>query len=278
MDGTSKAGRADEEAFPRSVDPTVPHAARVYDYMLGGDVNFAVDREAAEQAALAVGGMDNIRSEVRANRAFLGRAVRFALDQGVRQFLDIGTGIPSRDNVHNVALAVTPDVRIVYADSDPIVLAHAHELLRDTGDSTVYLQADFNDPEDIRSRAAETLDFSEPVAVLLIGLLHHFTDEDNPQGLVRRVAAGLSPGSLVAVSHLASDIQVEEMTAAGEQLKAMNVPWLPRTQPEVAALLDGFDLVEPGVVQVDTWRSDGNEPPCAENWINPLYAGVAEVH
>jgi hypothetical protein len=274
MESTGPAGG---EYAPPAIDPNVPHAARVYDYMLGGDVNFAVDRAAAEQAAAAVGGMDNVRSEVRANRAFLGRAVRFALDRGVRQFLDIGTGIPNRDNVHHVALAVTADVRIVYADKDPIVLAHAHELLRGTGDATVYLQADFEDPEDIRARAAATLDFSEPVAVLLIGLLHHFDDADDPQGLVRRVTDGLAPGSLVAVSHLASDIQVEEMTAAGEQLKAMNVPWVPRTRPEVAALLAGLDPVEPGVVQVDTWRPDGNEPPRAENWTNPLYVGMVEV-
>jgi hypothetical protein len=259
------------------IDPTVPHAARVYDYMLGGDVNFAADRAAAAHAAAEVGGMDNVRAEVRANRHFLGRAIRYAADEGIRQFLDVGTGIPNADNVHNVARQLVPDARVVYVDKDPIVLAHAHELLRHAGDSVVYLQADFSDPEDIRDRAAKTLEFSEPVAVLLVGLLHHFTDDEDPRALVRRMTRDLAPGSLVILSHIAADIEQEKVMLAAEQLEQMNVPFVPRGLAEVADLAAGMEFVEPGMVQVDAWRPDGTEPPKSPDYHNPLYAGIARI-
>ncbi len=262
------------------IDSTVPHAARVYDYMLGGQTNFAVDREAAEQAAALVGGMDRIRSEVRANRAFLGRAVRYLIHEaGIRQFLDIGTGIPNADNVHAVALQEAPDVHVVYVDKDPVVLAHAHLLLKDApADSTTYIQADFRDPDDIVNRAAVLIDFSQPVAVMLVGLLHHFRDADKPADLVARLLRRVPSGSYVVVSHLASDIHAEEYVEAGEALdEAMEEPLVLRTHDQVAALLAGCELVEPGVVQVDEWHPPANPPQTLEDWTNPLYAGVGRV-
>jgi hypothetical protein len=262
------------------IDSTVPHAARVYDYMLGGKTNFAVDREAAEQAAALVGGMDRIRSEVRANRAFLGRAVRWLIHEaGIRQFLDIGTGIPNDDNVHAVALPEADDARVVYVDKDPVVLAHAHLLLKDApAGSTTYIQADFREPEEILARAAALLDLDRPVAVMLVGLLHHLRDADRPGDLVARLLAGVPAGSYLVVSHLAGDIHAEEYVEAGEALdEAMEEPLVLRTHDQVATFLAGCELVEPGVVQVDEWHPPEDPPPTPEGWTNPLYVGVGRV-
>jgi len=262
------------------IDNTVPHAARVYDYMLGGVTNFAVDRAAAEQAAALVGGMDRIRSEVRANRAFLGRAVRYLIHEaGIRQFLDIGTGIPNDDNVHAVALHEAPDARVVYVDKDPVVLAHAHILLKDAPPgSTTYLQADFRNPDDIVDRAGALLDLTQPVAVMLVGLLHHFRDTDEPAELVARLLRRVPAGSYLVVSHLAGDIQPEEYAEAGEALdEAMDEPMVLRTHDQVAAFLAGCELVEPGVVQVDEWHPPDDAAPGLDGWTNPLYVGVGRV-
>jgi S-adenosyl methyltransferase len=262
------------------IDSTVPHAARVYDYMLGGSTNFEVDRAAAEQAAALVGGMDRIRSEVRANRAFLGRAVRWLIHEaGIRQFLDIGTGIPNDDNVHAVALKEAPDARIVYVDHDPIVLAHAHILLKDApAGSTTYLQADFRNPEDIVERAGAHLDLTRPVAVMLVGLLHHFRDADEPGALVARLLSRVPSGSYLVVSHLAGDLHAEGYVEAGEALdEAMEEPLVLRSREQVAAFLAGCELVEPGLVQVDEWHPPEDPAPGLEGWTNPLYAGIGRV-
>jgi SAM-dependent methyltransferase len=262
------------------IDSTVPHAARVYDYMLGGSTNFEVDRAAAEQAAALVGGMDRIRSEVRANRAFLGRAVRWLIHEaGIRQFLDIGTGIPNDDNVHAVALNEAPDARIVYVDHDPIVLAHAHILLKDApAGSTTYLQADFRNPEDIVERAGAHLDLTRPVAVMLVGLLHHFRDADEPGALVARLLRRVPSGSYLVVSHLAGDLHAEGYVEAGEALdEAMEEPLVLRSREQVAAFLAGCELVEPGLVQVDEWHPPEDPAPGLEGWTNPLYAGIGRV-
>ena len=275
MNDPQSAGAGD--ARHTVIDSSVAHAARVYDYMLGGTNNFEVDRLAAEQAAAAVGGMDNVRSEVRANRAFLGRAVRYAaLEAGVRQFLDIGTGIPNDDNVHAVAQQAAPDARVVYVDHDPIVLAHAHALLSGSSEgTTVYIQDDLRNPEGIVRQAAVTLDFSLPTALVLVGLLHHFRDEDDPFSIVARLVDAVPSGSYVVISHLAKDIQAEEMAMAAEHLnEAMEEPWIPRDHADVVRFFDGLELVEPGVVQVDGWRPAADAPPVSDDWVNPLYVGV----
>jgi trans-aconitate methyltransferase len=265
------------------IDISVPHAARVYDYMLGGRTNFEVDRQAAEQAAALVGGMDLIRAEVRSNRAFQVRAVRYLIrEAGVRQFLDIGTGIPSAGNVHEITEREAPEARVVYVDKDPVVLAHAHELLKGVDEgAAVYLQDDVRHPEQILAAASGTLDLARPVAVMLVGLLHHLRDADEPGDLVRRLMADVAPGSYLVVSHLAGDVAAHGYVEAGDHLdETMDEPLVLRTHDEVAAFFAGLDLVEPGVVQVDAWRpsdepvGEGLDSRDIRGWTNPLHVGV----
>jgi hypothetical protein len=247
-------------AEPAEIDTSVAHAARVYDYLLGGRANFKVDREVAERVYAAFpGGIDGVRADVRAHRAALGRVVQFLVrDAGITQFLDIGTGIPKQNNVHEVAQRDAPAARIVYVDKDPIVLAHAHQLLRGTKEgATSYLSGDLHDPRPIMNEAAKTLDYARPAAVTLFGILHFFSDADDPRGLIAQLMAPLAPGSYLAISHLASDVHADEMSETFKQLSARmaeNVTL--RSHDEVAALLDGLELVDPGVVQAAQWRPD----------------------
>ena len=247
-------------AEPAEIDTSVAHAARVYDYLLGGRANFKVDREVAERVYAAFpGGIDGVRADVRAHRAALGRVVQFLVrDAEVTQFLDIGTGIPKENNVHEVAQRDAPGARIVYVDKDPVVLAHAHQLLRGTREgATSYINGDLHDPQPILKAAATTLDYSRPAAVTLFGILHFFSDADDPRGLIGKILAPLAPGSYLAISHLASDVNTDEMSETFKQLSARmaeNVTL--RSHDEVAALLDGLELVEPGVVQAAQWRPD----------------------
>ena len=259
------------------IDETVPHAARVYDYFLGGDTNFAVDRAAAEAAAELAGGLERVRAEVQANRAFLVRAVRYlAREAGVRQFLDLGTGIPAGDNVHAVALDEEPDARIVYVDKDPVVLAHAHVLLRGAEGSTRFLLEDVRAPDKVLARAGDLLDLrSEPVAVMMVGLLHHIRDVDDPAGLVARYMAGVPAGSYLVASHLASDIHADGYVEAGEQLDGdMDEPLLFRDRDAVATYFAGLEMVDPGLVPVDDWRPSGGGSGAPQGEANPLHVGV----
>ena len=261
-------------AEPAEIDTSVAHAARVYDYLLGGRANFKVDREVAERVYAAFpGGIDGVRADVRAHRAALGRVVQFLVrDAGVTQFLDIGTGIPKENNVHEVAQRDAPGARIVYVDKDPVVLAHAHQLLRGTREgATSYINGDLHDPQPILKAAATTLDYSMPAAVTLFGILHFFSDADDPRGLISKILAPLAPGSYLAISHLASDVNTDEMSETFKQLSARmaeNVTL--RSHDEVAALLDGLELVEPGVVQAAQWRPD----PGAAVLTSQVWLGV----
>jgi hypothetical protein len=260
------------------IDESVPHAARVYDFFLGGDTNFAADRAAGQAAAEMAGGLDRVRAEVQANRAFLVRAVRYLVrEAGIRQFLDLGTGIPSGDNVHAVALEEAPDARIVYVDKDPVVLAHAHVLLRGSEGSTRFLLEDVRELEKILRASADLLDLeSEPVAVMMVGLLHHIRDADDPAGLVARVMAGVPAGSYLVVSHLASDIHAEGYVEAGEQLdEEMEEPLLFRDRDAVASFFAGLEMVEPGLVGVDDWRPTEIGAAAPNGEANPLHVGVA---
>ena len=195
-------------------DTSVAHPARVYDYWLGGKDNFAADREAAERV-LAVS--PGLRFRVRANRAFLARSVRYlAADAGIRQFLDIGTGIPSANNTHEVAQSVAPDARIVYVDNDPIVLVHARALLTGTEQgATAYIEADLRDTADILAQAARTLDFSQPVAIMLLGILHLISDSEDPYRIVAQLVDAVPPGSYLAISHPAIDIHPPRRRRSG---------------------------------------------------------------
>lgn len=241
------------------IDTTVAHEARVYDYLLGGSNNFEVDREAAARAGAAVGGIDVARASVRSNRAFLVQVVRYlAGEVGVTQYLDLGTGIPNEDNVHRVAQQAAPEARIVYVDHDPIVLAHAHQLLQGTAPGvTEFIQGDIHDPDAIVERASAILDFGRPVAVILNAVLHHFPDSDDPYGIVARLVDAVPSGSYLAVSHLTNDMQSEEMAALARSVPAQaRYLFAARTHAEVSRLFEGLELVEPGVVPIDRWRPD----------------------
>jgi hypothetical protein len=264
----SPAGSAE----PAEIDTARAHAARVYDYLLGGRANFKVDREAAEITYAAwPGGIDAVRADVRQHRAALGRVVRyFVQDAGITQFLDIGTGIPKENNVHEVAQAEEADARIVYVDRDPIVLAHAHQLLRGTpGGAISYIYGDLHDPQPILREAAKTLDFARPTAVMLFGILHFFGDADDPRGLIGQLLEPLPAGSGLALSHLASDLHPEEMSETFNRLNSRMAETVTlRSHDEVAALLAGLDLVEPGVVQTAHWRPDpGAATASSQVWL-----------
>jgi hypothetical protein len=249
------AGEQGEHPASLEFDTSVAHPARVYDYWLGGKDNFAADREAAERVLAVTPGL---RMRVRANRAFLARTVRFlAGPAGIRQFLDIGTGIPSANNTHEVAQSVAPTTRIVYVDNDPIVLVHARALLTSTPQgATQYLQADLRDPELILDAAKQTLDFEQPVAVILLGILHLIQDEEDPWNIVGRLMAAVRSGSYLAISHPAIDIQPGQEEAQRRYNERVSTPQTLRAREDVARFFTGLELVEPGLVQVHQWRPD----------------------
>ena len=237
-------------------DTRVPHIARVYDYWLGGKDNFAADRELGERTLEAY---PNLVFSVRANRAFLARAVRFlAADQGIRQFLDIGTGIPTANNTHEVAQRVAPECRIVYVDNDPIVLSHAKALLKSSPQGAcAYIDADLRDPDTILADAADTLDFSKPIAVMLIAVLHMVGDDAEAGAIISKLMGACVPGSFLAMSHPASDIDAEQMA---EMLRRFNesspAKMTMRDRAGVARLFAGLELVEPGLIRAAEWRPD----------------------
>jgi S-adenosyl methyltransferase len=245
----------EDATAPREIDTSVPHIARIYDYWLGGKDNFAADRAAAVRAAEA---NPALYEGVRGNRAFLRRSVRYlVVEAGIRQFLDIGTGIPSANNTHEVAQAVAPEARVVYVDNDPIVLAHARALLSGTPGTTSYIDGDVRDAAAILKQAATTLDFSEPVAVMLIAILHCIPDSDDPHGIVRNLMHAVPSGSYLVISHPGSDFHPE---TTGETLARLN-SMMPakltfRTRQAVAAFFDGLELVAPGLVRIPEWRPD----------------------
>jgi hypothetical protein len=244
------------DADQPDIDTSVAHPARVYDYWLGGKTNFAADREAAEQV-IAV--RPAIRRDIRANRAFLGRAVRFlAAEAGIRQFLDLGTGIPSANNTHEVAQSVAPECRIVYVDNDPIVLAHARALLISSPQgATAYLAADLRDTDEILRKAPELLDFGQPMAILLVGILHLIADSEDPCGIVRTLMAATGPGSYLVISHPAKDVDAEIVAEGARRYNAhVSTPQTRRTLAETERFFDGLELVAPGVVQCHRWRPD----------------------
>jgi hypothetical protein len=244
----------DRESPQPEIDTSVAHIARVYDYWLGGKDNFASDRVAAEAAVQA---NPNVVEGVRGNRAFLARVVRYLVSQGIRQFLDIGTGIPAADNTHEVAQHAAPESRVVYVDNDPIVLAHARALLTSgTEGATAYLDEDLRNTAEIMRAAAETLDLSEPVAVMLIGILHCIPDEDDPVGIVGRLMKAVPEGSYLAISHPSNDINAPVRRLASKLNELMPVKLTFRSRAEVGRFFDGLELVEPGLVRIPEWRPD----------------------
>jgi hypothetical protein len=235
------------------IDPTRPNTARVYDYFLGGKDNFEADRIAAEAGIEA---FPKTAESARAARAFLRRVVQFlTAEAGIRQFLDIGTGLPSGENVHQVAQSLAPDARIVYVDNDPIVLLYAQALLKGNPGAVAYLNADLRCPGKILGDAAKTLDFSQPVGLLLLGILHNVGDEYDPYGIVRRLVQAIPAGSYLAVCHLTADIYPELADfAKALNERQLNAPLVLRDHAQVTSFFEGLDLVEPGVIQLSKWR------------------------
>jgi O-methyltransferase involved in polyketide biosynthesis len=272
MTGQWFSGVFPGSAAPAEIDTTVAHPARVYDYWLGGTSNFAADREAAERVLAVTPGL---RFRVRANRAFLARAVRFlAADRGIRQFLDIGTGIPTANNTHEVAQGIAAESRVVYVDNDPIVLAHARELLTSTTEgATAYLEADLREPDVILAAATRTLDFSQPVALMLLGVLHLVPDSEDPYRIVARLTAALAPGSYLVITHPASDIGPGQAEAQRRYNERVATPQTLRSHAEVARFFEDLELVPPGLVYVHTWRPDPGDQPSAET--ASAHGGVA---
>jgi hypothetical protein len=242
---------------PRTIDTSVAHVARVYDYLLGGKDNFAADRDAAEKAIAL---LPEVVGIVKANRAFLVRAVRYlAGEAGIRQFLDVGPGIPAADSTHEVAQAIAPASRVVYADNDPTVILHARALLRSApGGAIAVLDADLRDPGQILAGAAQTLDFSQPVAIVL-GAVLHFIDGDVAYDITTSLMAATAPGSYLAISHVASDIAPAKFGPVLEQANRLVAEkTYARSRDEVAKFFAGLGLVEPGVAAQCEWRPDSD--------------------
>jgi hypothetical protein len=255
------------------LDTTVPHSARIWNYWLGGKDNFTVDRQMGDQIGSFYPGIFTL---ARSDRAFLGRAVRYlAGEAGIRQFLDIGTGLPTADNTHEVAQQVAPESRVVYVDNDPLVLAHARALLVSTPEGAChYIDADLHDPKAILDSAEGTLDFSQPVALMLIGVLQFVQDDDEAYGIVRRLLDAVTPGSYLAIVHPTHEIDTEAYVPTVEHWNAHGTPKLMlRSREQIARFFDGLELLEPGVVSLTRWRPD--DTSSGEPDEVPGYCGVA---
>ncbi|WP_406207511.1 SAM-dependent methyltransferase [Kitasatospora sp. NBC_01560] len=256
------------------VDTSAPHSARVYDYWLGGKTNFPPDRAMGQAIEEAV---PSVKAMAKENRAFQGRAVRYlAEQQGIRQFLDLGTGIPTSPNTHEIAEAVSPGTRVVYVDNDPIVLAHARALMVSTPASrTTYIHADLGKPDELLTDPAltSTLDLGRPVGLLMIAVLMLVADEDDPWGKVAALRDALPAGSCLALTHPTQDFDPESVAKVAEAARAGGMTLVPRTREEVARFFDGWELIEPGVAPVMAWRPDG-EPP-ADPHAAYYWGGVA---
>jgi len=241
---------------PRSTT-TVPHVARVLDYLQGGTANYPIDREVADYAFAEWPGGD-VRVDIGAARSSLGRIVTYlAREAGVRQFIDIGTGLPTANAVHQVAGRIAPETRTVYVDRDPVVVAHARYLLASEPAATLFLAGDFHQPNEILREAKEFLDFTQPVAYILYGILHFLPDAEDPDGIVRTLTDAVPSGSYVALSHFARADKDDKMD---ETFELLNKQWgesvVRRTRADTARFFNGLDIVEPGVVELPDWRPD----------------------
>jgi hypothetical protein len=261
---------------PPDIDTSVAHPARIYDYVLGGKDNFEADRKAAEAAIAAT---PHIATAMRENRALMRRIVRFlAAEAGITQFLDIGTGLPTSPNVHEIAQGIAPEARIVYVDNDPIVLAHARALLTsNTQGATAYIDADARDPGKILSdpRLLSTLDLTQPVALLLIGIMHLIPDEDDPRGMISRLMAALPSGSYLAIHQPTTDFYPPGVGGAAAYRSA-GIPFQYRTKDEFARFLEGLELVPPGITVMSEWRAEGEPQPRPPASSAAAYAALAK--
>jgi S-adenosyl methyltransferase len=263
---------ADSDLAGPGIDPHVPQSARVYDFLLGGKDNFAADR--AVGSAL-IEQVPSLPVMVKANRAFLARAVRYLVgDAGIRQFLDIGTGIPTANNVHEVAQSISAETRVLYVDNDPVVLAHARALMTGSkAGKTAFIMADLREPEAILASPslASTLDLDKPVALMLVGILHHLHEDDHPERIVETLLAGLPSGSYLSVTHPSADFDAAAMTALAATAEQSGIPYVPRSRAQIERLFEGLELVEPGVAPILGWRPDADTSPD----VNSVYGWAA---
>ena len=262
----------DDQGFPADqIDTSKPHPARIYDYLLGGWDNYEVDREAAERiVALA----PDARVSVRANRDFLKRAVRHVTESGIRQIIDIGTGIPTSPNTHEIAQAIAPDTRVVYVDNDPIIATHAGAKLTNA-DHTGFVLADVRDPRAVidHPEISRLIDFGRPVAVMLIAVLHFVEDSDDPIGIIRTLTERLAPGSRFVLTHGTLDFH-HGTHDAREVYEEATARLAIRSYDEILPFFDGFELLDPGLVQVPLWYPDGPLPDADELRRVAVYGGV----
>jgi S-adenosyl methyltransferase len=251
-DSSSAAGRS----RPPDIDTTIPQPARFWDYLLGGKDNYPIDRQVGQQV-LEI--FPDLLDSARADRGFLVRVVRYLVrDAGIRQLLDIGTGLPTVNNTHQVAQTTSPDCRIVYVDNDPMVLVHARALLTSTPEGqTNYLHADVRDLEKILEEAAQTLDFSQPIALMLLGIMNYVIDDTEAHAIVKRLVDALPPGSYLALSHPTAEVHAEAIqTSVAYYNSSGAAPIRTRSREELSIFFDGLELLEPGVVSCSLWRPD----------------------
>ena len=255
---------------PDGIEEDRPSVARLYDFFLGGHHNFAADRELGRKLLAAE---PNARLIVRENRAFLGRAVKFMIGAGVRQFIDLGSGIPTQENVHEIAQGAAAEARVIYVDNDPVAVAHSRQIL--TGNPlAAVVGADLRQPEAVLAhpKVAELIEFGQPVGLLMVTVLHFVPDSDDPAGIVRRFAAALPAGSFLAISHATHEAAPGTAAQVQDLYRSTTASAHTRTHAEILRLFDGFDLVEPGLVYLPLWRPDGPVPERPEEaWF---YAGV----
>ena len=267
----------DDHPTNNGIDTTIPNVARVWDYQLGGKDNFEVDRAAADalnEACRAVGAPDG-RDVARENRAFIRRAVGYlAGPAGIDQFVDIGSGLPTQGNVHQIAQKVNPDAKVVYVDYDPLVLAHGRALLA-VNDNTTVITADLRQPDEILGNPdlRALIDLSQPIAVLLVAVLHLLPDDENPAGIVTQLRDAIAPGSYLALTHVTSDARPELAATVADEFARLRIttPLIPRTRNQIGQFFDGFDLVEPGLVFPMQWDPERQGDDPGAQW---MYAGV----
>ena len=260
-----------EKDLVEGIDTTVPHSARIWNYWLGGKDNYPVDRAAGDAFLKAYPGM---AAEARANRQFLSRAIRYlVIEAGVRQFLDVGTGLPTADNTHEIAQRLNPACRIVYVDDDPLVLAHARALLTSTPEGvTDYVDADLREPDQILDAAARTLDFSVPVALILSGIMGHIADGEGPHAIVGQLMARLPSGSYLMLQD-GTTVSQANAEAHQDYDSSGAIPYHLRTPAEIARYFDGLDVVEPGVIPIQQWHPEPAEPAEPFNDVN-TFGGI----
>ena len=272
-DGGAQERELAERLASRGLDVTVPNVARIYDFLLGGKNNFQADRDAAEQLVRVI---PQIAEACRLNRDFLGRVVRALAEAGIRQFIDVGSGLPTGNSVHEIAQRTDPEARVVYADYDPVVISHAQALLEDVPRGVIAVEGDLRHPGEIigHPRVQELIDFRQPVAVLMFAVLHFITDAEQPGEIVRQVADAMAPGSFVAVSHGTDEGVTGEQSRDAQQIyQGASSRIVPRSREGILALLGPLEVVEPGLVNISLWP----EKPPGAGPAAPLvfYGGVA---